>query len=73
MCNKINQNLEILKFIVYLILKSHDSLRKITTKTGKSFSLVQKIGKEFDLSICPLTNSFYIRAYDERFKKKCSL
>ena len=45
MCNKINQNLEILKFIVYLILKSHDSLRKITTKTGKSFSLVQKIKK----------------------------
>ncbi len=69
MCGKINQNHEILKYIIYLILKSNDSLAKIAKKSGKNASNVRRIGNILDLSICPITKTYYIKSYEERFLK----
>ena len=70
MCNKMNQNHEILKYIIYLILKSNNSLKKIAQKSGKSHQTVIKIGKLLDQTICPISNTFYIHSYEERFLKE---
>ncbi|MFW9989442.1 MAG: hypothetical protein ACFFC3_12365 [Candidatus Odinarchaeota archaeon] len=67
MCNKINQNHEIFKYIIYLILKSQDSLQKIAKKSGKSHNMVRRIGKILDHNICPITNTYYLKSYEERF------
>jgi len=68
-CNKINQNHEILKYIIYLILKSNDSLKRIAEKSGKQHTRVRRIGKILDLNICPVSNTYYIKSYEERFLK----
>ena len=67
MCNKINQNQEILKYIIFLILHTHYSLGKIAKKSGKSREAIRKTGKLLDITTCSVTNTFYIKSYDERF------
>ena len=66
-CNKINQNQEILKYIILLILNTHYSLGKIAKKSGKSREAIRKTGKLLDITTCSVTNTFYIKSYDERF------
>lgn len=68
-CNNVNQNYEIIKYLIYLILKSNDSLNKIGRKTGKSPTTISSIAKLLDHNICPITNSFYLRSYEERFPR----
>ena len=67
--NEINRNNEILKYIIYLILKSKDSLKKIVLNSGKAKSTIIDIGKILDVSICPYTKTFYLKDYEQRFQR----
>ena len=66
MCNEINQNHEIFKYIVYLILTTQDSLRRIVKKSGKNNHTIRRIAKILDLNINPITNNYFIN-YETRF------
>jgi len=50
-------------------LKSNDSLKRIAEKSGKQHTRVRRIGKILDLNICPVSNTYYIKSYEERFLK----
>jgi hypothetical protein len=67
MCNKINQNHEILTYVLFLILKTHNSLGRIAIKSGKGVNTIRRIGRLLDSTICPITNTFYITSYERRF------
>ena len=45
MCSKINKNLELLKFIVYVLINSSMSHHKISEITGKSLRFIKKYEK----------------------------
>ena len=68
-CNNINENDEILKYIVYLILKSIDSIGKILKKSGTGIKNIINIAKILDVTICPATNTFYLKDYEKRFSR----
>jgi len=67
MCYNININLEILKAVVYFLINSDKSAKKIALFTGKNASFIYRTAKELDVNISPITKNFYLN-YENRIK-----
>ena len=69
-CANANRNFEVLKLVIYAILKTELRYSQITHVSGKDIRFIRDIAKLLHATISPTLNKEYLTDYHARFPSK---